>query len=226
MDRMTERTRPYLATREQFLVQYRGLCVFYAKKLVYRLRHEQEDSPQGFRKYFVQDFEDLIADALLKLVKCPEEHWNHHYYVQRLIINAIIDSSKARRKIEANEYQPPRTKGSPFVAHRREFRSERDQPALGAGNGEADYFDTLPGRDGLAESTQIKYDSSAMIQAIQELTAAERIVLHFYFGLNGLEPIREYKIAAKLGRTQDWVQKRLQSGLSRLRKEFGVTVTA
>ena len=57
------------------------------------------------------------------------------------------------------------------------------------------------------------------------LSQAERLVIELYFGLHTENPIREYKIAAKLGRDQGWVERRLKSGLNNIRRQLGQPVS-
>jgi DNA-directed RNA polymerase specialized sigma24 family protein len=141
--------------------------------------------------------EDLASAALISLVKCQQQYWNQPYYVKRLIVNAIINEQKRQQKI-----------------------FERELCAFAMEDG-SDWFDTLPGRDGLAQSTQVKYDTQKMLDALHVLTEGERLVIQFYFGFNGIQPIKPRGIAIKLARTEFWVERRLASGLNRLRREMG-----
>jgi RNA polymerase sigma factor (sigma-70 family) len=204
-----------LETKEQFVEHYRRLCGFYARKFVFRWKKTREEETNV--NHCQADIEDLASEAYIKLLKCPPKYWNEFYYVQRLIINAIITAFDKRNKILAKEWQPPHNAGGGGGARTGHERFIVRQPSH-----THDYFDTLPGRDGLAESTQIKQDSEKIISALNSLTQAERLVLEFYFGLNGLKAIKEQAIAAKLGRTKFWVDRRLAAGLYRVRQEIGI----
>jgi hypothetical protein len=80
-----------------------------------------------------------------------------------------------------------------------------------------DYFDSLPGRDRLAEHTQTSFDSAKIVALIPKLPEAQRVVLELYFGLNGAKPCGSTRIATKLARTRYWVDARLNAGLQEIR---------
>jgi DNA-directed RNA polymerase specialized sigma subunit len=63
-------------------------------------------------------------------------------------------------------------------------------------------------------------DSTRAVSLLPNLPEAEQLVIEFYFGLNGLKAIKERAIAAKLGRTEPWVNQKLRSGLVKLRAEL------
>ena len=200
-----ERNRPQVHTLEEFIEQYRRLCGFYARKFAYRLKHKDDgekncDHQQG-------QIEDLASEALLRLVRCKPEHWNNYYYVQRVIINAIIDAQSKQLKVLKTEIQPPVHIGT----------SRKDSTA-----DYHDFFDTIEGRDGLANATQTKYDAKAIQELLPTLDPAERIVMEFTFGLNGVSAISARAIAQKLGRTQFWIERRLASGLAKIRQKIGI----
>ena len=75
------------------------------------------------------------------------------------------------------------------------------------------------------KSTRVKFDSEKVSEAMTSLSQAERLVIELYFGLHTENPIREYKIAAKLGRDQGWVERRLKSGLNNIRRQLGQPVS-
>jgi DNA-directed RNA polymerase specialized sigma24 family protein len=156
------------------------------------------------------DAQDLASAALLKLAMCPKRLWNEPYAVKRLIVNAIIDESRKQQKVFENEWQAPHTVGN---SGNKGERVHSD-----------DWFDTQPGRDGLAEHTRIKLDSEKIQRALDCLNDGERLVITLFYGLETDAPLKEYAIASRLGRTVKWTQNRLQSGLARIRQEIGVTV--
>jgi RNA polymerase sigma factor (sigma-70 family) len=213
---------PQFTTQEQFIEHYRRLCGHIARSFIGRRKQRLDDAsgkassdlfaefPNLLSKRADLDAQDLASAALVRLARCPSGKWDQPYYVKRLIVNAIIDELKKLDHVFNHEWCPN------TVAH---DRSARGEPGP---RYEVDFFDTLPGRDGLAQSTQIKYDSSTITSALAVLSQGERLVISFYFGLNGMRPRRERAIAAALGRTQFWVERRLSAGLNRLRKEIGL----
>ena len=211
-------------SQDAFVEQYRRLCAHIAWRFVFRQKrqfetnagHYDESGPKltrfGHRrgadgkltdaapllpKRETLSAQDLTSAALLRLVKCPARYRDQPAYVRRLIVNAIIDEQKRQQKI---------------------FHSEYAAPALPDGE---DWFDTQPGRDGLAQATQIKFDALRAIQAMDCLTQGERLVVEFYFGLNGVQPLKEHAIACKLARTRFWVERRLTAALIKLRTQVG-----
>jgi RNA polymerase sigma factor (sigma-70 family) len=212
---------PLIETREQFVEQYRRLCGHIARNFITKWKQKLINSGHGVEEtlYLRSGFpatrvlqcraEDLASAALVNLAKCPRQYWNQPHYVKRLIVNAIIDEQRVQQKIFENEWQAP------------------DVPRHDSGQPEYyDWFDTQPGRDGLAEATRVKFDGEKISQAMTALSQAERLVVELYFGLHNDSPIREYKIAAKLGRDQGWVERRLKAGLNHIRRELGQPVSA
>jgi RNA polymerase sigma factor (sigma-70 family) len=215
-----------IRSREQLIEQYHRLCGHIARKFVQRWKRKLEaagldladefgksgkwetNTPQFASVFLVQKSQDLASAAIVRLMKCPEKYWNQPYYVKRLIVNAIIDEQKAQQKVFEHEWQPPEfgssTRSGAFEAH--------------------DWFDTQPGRDGLAEATRVKFDAAAVQEKFSALSQGERLVIELYFGLNNTPAIKEYAIASKLGRTREWVDRRLKSGLNVIRREIGVNV--
>jgi RNA polymerase sigma factor (sigma-70 family) len=216
-------TVPFISTREEFIEQYRRLCHHIARNFVLRQQRKLEQSfgqtsePKKIQQarrahksaplpvkaewaYVAPDqSHDLASAAILKLMRCPEKYWNQtgrngkNNVVKRVIINAIIDEFDRQQMIFSNEVQSP-------------------DPG-------EDWFDTLPGRDGLADHTRIKFDSQKAKTALQSLTEGERLVIQFYFGL-GCDPLNPYTIARKFDRTRYWAERRLESGLAKLRKQL------
>jgi RNA polymerase sigma factor (sigma-70 family) len=205
-------------SQDAFVEQYRRLCAHIAWRFVFRQKRQHEadaGAPDPIRpsrssrgpyatvsgpllpKTDHLAAQDLTSAALLRLVKCPARYRDQPAYVRRLIVNAIIDEQKRQQKI---------------------FHSEYAAPALPDGE---DWFDTQPGRDGLAQATQIKFDALRAIQAMDCLTQGERLVVEFYFGLNGVQPLKEHAIACKLARTRFWVERRLTAALIKLRTQVG-----
>ena len=212
-------------SQDAFIEQYRRLCGHIARRFVFRHRRQFEDStghvseepfspsPNVQHSRRARDYtmirggalakrddlaaQDLASAALLRLVKCPLRYRDQPAYVRRLIVNAIIDEQKRQQKT---------------------FHYEYAAPALPNGG---DWFDTQPGRDGLAQATEIKFDAIRAIQAMDCLTQGERLVVEFYFGLNGVQALKEHAIACKLARTRWWVERRLTSALIKLRTQVG-----
>lgn len=209
-------------SQDAFVEQYRRLCGYIARRFVYRQKRQFEEnrgklqSDSGLEsrsssgktaangysaalpKCYDLAAQDLASAALLRLVRCPERYRDQPKYVRRLIVNAIIDESKKQQRLLAREYAAPSTI-----------------------DGE-DWFDLQPGRDGLAEYTRIKVDGARAKEALSSLTQGERLVVEFYFGLNGVEPLGEHAIACKLARTRPWVEKRLSSALVKLRTQIAI----
>ena len=227
---------PTIETREQLVEQYRRLCGYIARSFVTKWRRRLINSGGGsseetfiLRSGFPATrtlqckAEDLAGAALIKLMKCPERYWNQPYYVKRLIVNAIIDEQKVQQKIFENEWQSPEFKFGPLESGRSGSSGKYANNHSTADY--VDWFDTQPGRDGLAEATRVKFDSEKVSEAMTSLSQAERLVIELYFGLHTENPIREYKIAAKLGRDQGWVERRLKSGLNNIRRQLGQPVS-
>lgn len=195
-------------TDEELIAKYSRYCGYWAKYFMQR-ENPNHDVERGSVADRYCDVEDLASDAMLKLIKCPAEHRHEHAYVTKLIIRAIIDGLRKKRSILAREWQPPHHVGSSGGG---QFESQTV----------TDYFDALPGPDGLAGKTQFKFDLAKAQAYLEYLPLAERLVVELHFGLTGLRPASERQIGKKLGRTEFWVQRRLSSGLTQLRKSMGV----
>lgn len=205
-------------TRKAFIEKYYRLCFVIAREFVYGKGQHVKWSPSGAvigneHDRAKTDIEELASAALVSLSKCRNVKAIRYQkgYINRLIRNAIINEAKwnlqyySSREHQAPEHAIPGGKGGRF--------DDRDN---------MDWFDTHPGRDGLAGHTQTKFDSQLIIQSFNVLTQAERIVIEYHFGLNSVEPIGEYAIACKMGRTRYWVQHKLNTGLAKLRQSAGV----
>lgn len=152
--------------------------------------HGEFNQPSGI--WSEADIEDLTSAAVLKLCKAPQKYWDQPWIAKAVIVNAIIDEFKRKRKTSDNELSP----SSPV------------------------FFDSLPGRNGISHAVENAVDGNRALGLLYRLTQGERLVVEFYFGLNGIEAIKERAIAAKLGRTERWVENRLESGLNKLRAEM------
>lgn len=197
-------------TRKAFIEKYYRLCFVIAREFVYGKGQHVKWSPSGAvigneHDRAKTDIEELASAALVSLSKCRNVKAIRYQkgYINRLIRNAIINEAKWNLQYySSREHQSPQPSESPSDI--------------------ADWFDTHPGRDGLAGHTQTKFDSQLIIQSFNVLTQAERIVIEYHFGLNSVEPIGEYAIACKMGRTRYWVQHKLNTGLAKLRQSAGV----
>lgn len=205
-------------TRKAFIEKYYRLCFVIAREFVYGKGQHVKWSPSGAvigneHDRAKTDIEELASAALVSLSKCRNVKAIRYQkgYINRLIRNAIINEAKwnlqyySSREHQSPEHAISGGKGGRF--------DDRDN---------MDWFDTHPGRDGLAGHTQTKFDSQLIIQSFNVLTQAERIVIEHHFGLNSVEPIGEYAIACKMGRTRYWVQHKLNTGLAKLRQSAGV----
>lgn len=175
------------------------------------------------------DIDDLASSATVQIVRCPKERWNEHPYIKRLIINAIFNETRDRKRYKrAMLVQAPEYWNNEQRRGAREFdRRGTDGHfvgKLGDSTKANDYFDTIIAKGDFASDLETSLDSSKALHSLKKLTNAERLVIEFHFGLNGLRPIGESAIALRLGRTKHWVQKRLQAGLTELRKEIGVAL--
>jgi RNA polymerase sigma factor (sigma-70 family) len=194
-------------SQEAFIEQYRRLCGYIARRFIYRQSRQFEENTgksdaggnTAIPKCDDLAAQDLASAALLRLVRCPARYRDQPRYVRRIIVNAIIDEFKRQQKIFHYEFAAPATI-----------------------DGE-DWFDTQVGPDGLARATQQKLDAGRAITALSSLTEGERLVVEFYFGLNGARPLKEHAIASKLARTRWWVERRLTSGLIKLRTQLGAS---
>lgn len=154
------------------------------------------------------DAEDLASRAHIQLMKCPRQFRNQKNYVTRLIINAVLDGlRRERRIILAHEYQPP-------------HMSTRGSTSAHDSHIDTDWFDTLEGRDGLAEAVQVSCDGEKVRAVFYGLNSSDRIVLQLAFGLTGLRPLSCERIGSKLGRTPDWAERRMRNGINQIRERL------
>lgn len=149
-----------------------------------------------------EDAEDLASVAIYYLLRIPQHFRDQPPYVKRVIISKIITAWHKRLKYGQREYQPPHTPNNGGTS--RGYHSD-------------DFFDTLPGRDGLAEQTQVHFDSATILALLPKLPQSQRVVIELHFGLNGAKPCGSQRIATKLARSRYWVDARLRAGLAELR---------
>jgi DNA-directed RNA polymerase specialized sigma24 family protein len=134
------------------------------------------------------DKEDFASAARYYLIRIPQKYRDQPFYIKRTIVNAIISARDKRR---------------------REFGRETSHDET--------YFDTLPGRDGLADYVQVNSDCTKLVALIPNLHISERLVVELHYGINGCSPCSPEQVARKLGRTRTWVVKRLESAHTNLR---------
>ena len=158
-----------------------------------------DSGEQGVR-LDTEDAEELASFATYHLIRLPQKYRDQPYYVRQVIISKIITAWNKRLKTGRREWQPPHH----IMPNHGDF-----QP---------DWFDSLPGPDGLADRTQQAMDATAVLALLPRLTLSERTVLELHFGLNGAKPYGAQRIATKLARSRYWVELRLQSGLQELRR--------
>lgn len=189
---------------EQFVEKYRNLAGHIAWTFI--KRSHRDVSPIVLTQ---EDAEDFASCALLKLVKCPPEYRDQKYFVNRLIVNAIITAWRKRLK---------------------QLETERDQDCIrpllaneaarhDSGRRDHDIFDRLPGPDGLHGKTQVKFDSAAVINLLPTIPEVERLVIELNFGL-GCPALAVERIGKKLGRSKSWVELRLSRGILRIREQL------
>src|SRR5437868_1160855 len=126
----------------ELVEKYRRLCGYIARHFVAKGANDQEHL--NSRLLGPHDAEDMASVALISLVKCPAAHRHEKPYVNRLIVNAIIKEWHKKLRLVAKE-QP---KG------------------LAANSEDNDFWDRLPGADGLPGRTQIKFDSEKAVNAL------------------------------------------------------------
>jgi len=191
----------------EFIEKYRRLCGHIAWDFV--KRSHRDVSPIALSQ---EDAEDFASCALIKLLKCPAQHRGNKWYVQRVIENAITTAWRKRLKQLGLEREV------------QTVRSELDIPAPanrhGASSDGGDLMDMLPGPDGLAGKTQIKFDFAKVIALLPTLPNSERVVVELTFGLNGAEPFTRKRIAKKLGRTEWWAETKLRTAILRMRAQI------
>ena len=185
-------------TETEFIEKYRRLCGHIAWDFV--KRSHRDVSPIFLTQ---EDAEDFASCALLKLLRCPEQHRDNKWYVQRIIENAIVTAWRKRLKQLGAEQE----------ANKRSL-------SLTADEYQGDIFDLLPGPDGLAGKTQTKFDYAKVIALMPKLPDAQRIVLELSFGLNGATPCSPQRIAKKLGRTEWWAQKTFKAAIKNIQSEL------
>lgn len=185
-------------TETEFIEKYRRLCGHIAWDFV--KRSHRDVSPIFLTQ---EDAEDFASCALLKLLRCPEQHRDNKWYVQRIIENAIVTAWRKRLKQLGAEQE----------ANKRSL-------SLTADEYQGDIFDLLPGPDGLAGKTQTKFDYAKVIALMPKLPDAQRIVLELSFGLNGCQACSPQRIAKKLGRTEWWAQKTFNAAIKNIQSEL------
>jgi hypothetical protein len=195
---------------EELFQKYGKFCGYMAWQFVKR-SGSYDDGERNVR-LDTEDAEDLASVATYHLLRIPQRYRDQPPYIKRVIISKIITAWHKRIKW-SKECQPPR-----FV---KQFSQDkgmgRKGDVLDLQTAYVDYFDQLPGRDGLAEHTQVSFDSAAIIALLPKLPQVQRIVLELHFGLNGAKPCGSARIATKLARTRYWVDARLNAGLQELR---------
>lgn len=187
-------------TDEQLVEKYSKLCTHIAWSFVTKANHTKAqpfakrggDHQEWDRRLTAVDAEDFAADALMKLLRCPQQYRTEHSYVLRLIINTVINSHKKRSRVVHYETR---------VGGNWDLEGEWEQPAP---------LEKVDPYDFAAHDIE-NLDFSS-------LTEPELTVLRLHFGLDGAEGLSEKVIARKLGRTQWWVQTRLRQGLQKLRQ--------
>ena len=189
---------------EQLFAKYGKFCGYMAWQFVKRSGSYEDGFENGARsqsdtrvRLDTEDAEDLASIATYYLLRIPQQFRDQPPYIKRVIVSKIITAWHKRQKYGRREWQPP-------------------HHVIGRPD-ETDYFDTLPGRDGLAEHTQTSLDSAKIVALIPRLPEAQRVVLELYFGLNGAKPCGSTRIATKLARTRYWVDARLNAGLQEIR---------
>ncbi len=193
----------------EFVERYRRLAGHIAWTFV--KRSHRDISPVVLTQ---EDAEDFASCALLKLVKCPPQYRDQKFFVNRLIVNAIITSWRKRLKQIETERSPYRITGHVDFGDDSPTRKERDPSP--------DWFDTLEGRDGVHTSTALKFDSLKVSNILPQLPQAERLVLELNFGL-GCPAVGVERIGKKLGRSKSWVELRLNRGLKIIREQLAQT---
>jgi len=191
----------------EFIEKYRRLCGHIAWDFV--KRSHRDVSPIALTQ---EDAEDFASCALIKLLKCPTQHRDNKWYVQRVIENAITTAWRKRLKQLGQEREVQTVRGEldiPSPANHYGARSEG-----------GDLLDMLRGPDGLAGKTQIKFDFAKVNSVLPTLPNSERIVVELTFGLNGAEPFTLKRIAKKLGRTEWWTETKLRMALLRMRAKI------
>jgi hypothetical protein len=108
-------------------------------------------------------------------------------------VSKIITAWHKRLKYGRSEWQPPHYVGG-------------GQGVTDPSN-TTDYFDTLPGRDGLAEQTQTSFDSARVLAIVPKLPRAQRIVLRalFWFRRGDTMRITAYCEEASTHTVQDLI---------------------
>lgn len=192
-----------------FIEKYRRLCGHIAWDFVRR-------SHRGISDVVLsqEDAEDFASCALLKLVRCPAEHRENKWYVQRVIENAITTAWRKRLKqLELEKEATPKV----LRVSTGTTSASSDRFGMLASS---DIFDLLPGPDGLAGKTQVKFDYAAISALMPKLPESQRLVLELSFGLDGCQPCSPERIAKKLGRSSLWVRLKYEAGVKRLREEI------
>jgi len=190
----------------EFIEKYRRLCGHIAWDFV--KRSHRDVSPIALTQ---EDAEDFASCALIKLLKCPAQHRDNKWYVQRVIENAITTAWRKRLKQLGQEREVQTVRGELDIP----------SPANPWAHSEGgDLLDMLPGPDGLAGKTQIKFDFAKVNSVLPTLPNSERIVVELTFGLNGAEPFTLKRIAKKLGRTEWWTETKLRMALLRMRAKI------
>ena len=191
MDNGTGRLAAPFVSDEQLFSKYGKFCGYMAWQFV--KRSGSYDAGERNVRLDTEDAEDLASIAIYHMLRIPQQFRDQPPYIKRVIVSKIITAWHKRLKHGRNESQAPHIPN------------------------ETDYFDTLVGRDGLADDTQVAFDSARILAILPQLPEPQRIVLELYFGLNGAKSCGSARIATKLARTRYWVDARLNAGLQEIR---------
>lgn len=197
---------------EQLFAKYGKFCGYMAWQFV--KRSGSFDEGERSVRLDTEDAEDLASVATYYLLRIPQRFRDQPPYVKRVIVSKIITAWHKRLKC-SREVQAPSHASLAGDAYGHGYAALSTSESV-------DYFDNLPGRDGLAEATQVAFDTTKVLALLPKLTDAERIVLELHFGLNGAKSCGAQRIATKLGRTRWWVDARLHIALAELRRHSGV----
>lgn len=198
---------------EEFIEKYRRLAGHIAWTFV--RRSHKEISPIVLTQ---EDAEDFASCALLKLVKCPPQYRDQKFFVNRLIVNAIITAWRKRLKQMETEWDQCML-GSVIHKNGGNTGSHHNGGIEDTREGNSDIFDRLPGPDGLHGKTQVKFDSATAMAFLPNIPQAERLVIELNFGL-GCPPCGVERIGKKLGRSKTWVELRINRGILRIREQL------
>lgn len=127
----------------------------------------------------IDDRDDAVQDALLRLIRVKSEHRNHDRYVKRCLINSLISSYAKYRKVF-----------DPLLSIDEEWDTRTSD------EGEMGLLATLEAKDDALLDQMVA--SEFVTQALSSLSVEHRLVMSLYLGLGeNSRPIENLRTLSK-----------------------------